>query len=997
MKQQTPAGATRRGASPHGRNRNYEKSLSAANGPEEDLPQLQEKLHEAAEYVFQQRFYIHRLDSTISLSEDAEHALPKSETCETTRTAIQQLFDLEDTLSRRADHYIRVANVTALRFLNEKRYTHALQMLLNVESMTRKGAGKDFPFFSGNDSLSSPLSNDSEASPGSPLGTQAGGSCGLKCVGGVRVVCVPYFTKRHERARERAVAIIENNIGLYHFKIAEYDLAARRMGRALELEESLNVETIGVTYFNLAQIQYELGLVDEALSLISIAEEIIEKRVCQHDMQRSRLNRLSQFSSVEPGGANAAAGDRTINTYIKWREEVCLLARVLDIHGAWLSGKNAFKAAVNRFQQCERWLSSVVKLSKGENVWLSEVRQRIQQCKRLHKRSGYDPRVQAAMGSKKHPSSVPPQSVIVTTTLPRRVEVAMAGNPEPLIEEEQHPRPKRGLGPSGPSGWGPAGSTPIDPRRGGNSLSRIPNNWQSYSSPLAPAAQPQWNNSTYVFHPKEEDDTPTAAPFIVRDFSAYTDPAAKGNRGARSRQSAGSTPMNGRDMPRKLFSSHRAGLAEPWNRRTSRVGNGQGAVEQRLSNGVAQGAKSLYGVCSEPRRPFGCGEFVPSVTWCVRILQAFSRAKVSEFVRYWKGCPCKPNFSHLLGCTGPPVVSCGGNLPIDCPHRCVPGVGETAFATGGLKIRDESKNGNGTLQRHPYDVLLAFVSARRSTRYVHETLLHQKYESISREVKPQHSDPFSCCRCVCYKPSSGDPQGYPEHRYPGGSNCFSVFGSGRRCSGTVAQPCCAACPCAANVIGVSERMWMQHPNLHSQCGNCAHYNSPSVSANKGVNHPVMTVTYVSGPERHTSFNGEGNDNLADRTGGEGGLCCPSLSSKPVGTCVNSAVENTELPTPPEDELLAPSPKWSRGALASLTRSMRAEGDSRSSSSFRAMKLLTAFDCKSRKFPTHATASLMRHRALREEAALIVQAAWREWKERRREEAVRKLANRKIDG
>ncbi|RHW67407.1 hypothetical protein DPX39_110132200 [Trypanosoma brucei equiperdum] len=167
MKQQTPAGATRRGASPHGRNRNYEKSLSAANGPEEDLPQLQEKLHEAAEYVFQQRFYIHRLDSTISLSEDAEHALPKSETCETTRTAIQQLFDLEDTLSRRADHYIRVANVTALRFLNEKRYTHALQMLLNVESMTRKGAGKDFPFFSGNDSLSSPLSNDSEASPGS--------------------------------------------------------------------------------------------------------------------------------------------------------------------------------------------------------------------------------------------------------------------------------------------------------------------------------------------------------------------------------------------------------------------------------------------------------------------------------------------------------------------------------------------------------------------------------------------------------------------------------------------------------------------------------------------------------------------------------------------------------------------------------------------------------------------------------------------------------------
>lgn len=703
---------------------------------EDELERLHRELETAAEFVFQQKLAIYRLNSGAPLPEGADQSLQVVGSGAEYKAAFNHLTALEDNLSENANRCIRTSNVTALHLLNEGQYSCALHILLQVETIVQKDAGRWYAFSSPDMECVAQDTNGYVPSIKDPR------------VGGERYeeeIFVPFFTRRHETMRELALAVIENNIGLYHFKIAEYKFAAQRISRALQLEETHDVKTIGVTYFNLAQTQYELGSIEEAFSAIALAEDAIEKRIHESQSQRNYFFRISEHRGDVSPTTMTDLEKRSFAVYISWREAVCMLSRVLEVHGGWLQSTGAYRAAMHCYQKSDRWLLSVKELSAEETSQRQELRLRIHECRRCQRHSCCASKFAvASTGVSSDNSSAPPRSVIVTTALPRRIVLTTRASPavagtkksdrEVLRTAELQRKPRYKDANEMSSVVGP-GNCP------GESPLLV------YTSPFAaprpdqrrPARRcPPWDPTTTVVR----GDT-------TRGRTPTPNFASRGNSEARapSRRALGTGArfLRRRAEERKssecsvsLTDTERKSLGPTQSREPTSAKRHALLIEAQVpargascstENGETVSSLSSGKVC------------ILSLAQCIQTLQAFARAKVSQVEAV-----CRRHFSEL----GLVSATSYGSYTFFSPSVSLSSVEESldgAQIPSGLQDSNcPLQNGKASVERTLFcstaplrlrGVLLAFLMAYRSARLVYRRRIDQQYIKVMRETQLQ--------------------------------------------------------------------------------------------------------------------------------------------------------------------------------------------------------------------------------------------------------------------
>ncbi|KAG8342701.1 hypothetical protein TRVL_06471 [Trypanosoma vivax] len=961
-----------------------------------DLAQFQRALDEAAEAVVQQRIRVSNLYSHAGMHEEARNVLEEGDTAgEESCTTLKQLHDAENALSQRAVQCVRAVNVTALGLLNKGEYTRALQLLLDAEKMVQSGSGKRLPLPGASstpaDDSQMPREKEDEVGRSLPESPEPMNAVEGNSPRNAQEAYVPFFTKRHEQSRKYAVAVVENNIGLYHFKIGEYELAWRRMSRALKLEELLDVETIGVTYFNVAQVQYELGRLKSALFSISVAEETIEKRICDYQVQRTRAARVYRHNIASPD-ASARLEKKLIDIHVKWREEVCLLARVLDMHGQWLQRNNSFKAAMYRYEQSDRWLSSIEKLSDEEVMWQKKLRYRMQRCRRSNRHNACNSAARSSSPNGGESASIAsPQSVIVTTTLPRRVELVIASDPVQLIKQEQEFGPQHGCEKEGRNCTAEGACERQRQASEGSSKSRCADLLHSspyakklkISTPHTTATRPlavhqpfEWDAGTSVTHSKKVKSSPT------RGNSALFVPATPA-----SKQSNASTVFSPFSESKDV-NPHRRRLSSTKQR------TGPSAGSTRLRPGcVSQGQLRAdpHGLVRVKQKrsaksfqSTGSMICAPSITWCVRTLQAFFRSRLAGLLRQQREGSYIVRVVPFTECSGGICVSYGGHTSVACmpDHRggCCANIART-YEGNCVCARAKNPSLTRSNPRNACDVLLAFFSASRSSRLVLEKLLQLKYDKVIRGT---------CTQCVGalspQKLSSADSKA-DVRRTLGMSRSSQMTPEGYYCSRAHAgdspisndfTPCGltawnSPCVCAARSTLISNETTASKRRGHCCAHQCEIVQRESVTTplvSRGIcmdESTGMTVEYVSGPVIHTHFT-EASDSVDAK-------CCDDVVENSVllSQRVYCSTDPHAVPVvvPQRGDV------WQRDSLGQGQPNRHARRESGK----------TPCKTKPSSFTLRATVELMRHHALREEAAAVIQTAWREWRAHRQTDSV----------
>jgi tetratricopeptide (TPR) repeat protein len=412
--------------------------------------------------------------SNCSSSRASNNIYEDRDTDEFRDTLVRQLEAVEDETMSCTLRYVELINRHALQWMNEKHFSAALQLLMRADGLLRKDAGRVFRYlpapvelqaalFSSTTYDAAAASRARSADASAPTLDGETGTDGVSYHKGnedVRSINVPFFPPSQELARLKAAAAVEHNLGIYHFKIGEYAIAASRLARAALLEEELHAPGIGITYFNMAQAQHELQDLPEALRYVTLAEEAVERQVFVSKDAATQLRRhLAQrraftvadllddplatvetdveallsnvsasstdaspreepvtrtcVSSGEPAemyrralpgvstrgllvnvNANAtsetqrnAARDRELlQLWMQWREGVCFMSYVKQTHAEWLNEMGQHKASYQQYQQAHRWLVSVPRLSPEEQQRAQKLKEHMAKEKRKWRR-----------------------------------------------------------------------------------------------------------------------------------------------------------------------------------------------------------------------------------------------------------------------------------------------------------------------------------------------------------------------------------------------------------------------------------------------------------------------------------------------------------------------------------------------------------------------------------------------------------------------------------
>ncbi|KAG5470232.1 hypothetical protein LSCM4_02926 [Leishmania orientalis] len=391
--------------------------------------ELTRELDEQLELVFTRMRRVMILDAhaaagQASITEDYRDAL------------VGQLEQSEDATAHTTLRFVELSNRHALEWINQGQYSAALELLQRADGLLRKNAGRlfrylpdpvelDAPSFRGvagghfdprysHDTApllqpaaaSAPTRSSDLKGPATLKASDSGLSANHISSGNtVRCMSVPFFSPSQEPQRLKAVAAVEHNFGVYHFKLGEYTLATARFARSAALEEELQAPGIGITYFNMAQAQHGLRQLTEALRYTVLAEEAVERQVFfmkdkATQMQRrlaegdplvavslpegaDAVRRSGVYGSEGDGAAvNAPAGGHccgdaaattrggeeraVMRTWLQWRESVCFLSYVKQTHADWLDEMGLYKAAYHCYQEAHRWLLAVPRLALEE-------------------------------------------------------------------------------------------------------------------------------------------------------------------------------------------------------------------------------------------------------------------------------------------------------------------------------------------------------------------------------------------------------------------------------------------------------------------------------------------------------------------------------------------------------------------------------------------------------------------------------------------------------
>ncbi|KAG5471066.1 hypothetical protein CUR178_02373 [Leishmania enriettii] len=391
--------------------------------------ELTRELDEQLELVFTRMRRVMILDARAaagqaSITEDYRDAL------------VGQLEQSEDATAHTTLRFVELSNRHALEWINQGQYSAALELLQRADGLLRKDAGRlfrylpdpvelDAPSFRGVAGRhfdpryshgTAPMSQPAAASaptrssdlegPAAIKASDSGrGANHISSGNTVRCMSVPFFSPSQEPQRLKAVAAVEHNFGVYHFKLGEYTLATARFARSAALEEELQAPGIGITYFNMAQAQHGLRQLTEALRYAVLAEEAVERQVFFMKDKATRMQRRLAEGDTSlavnlPEGAdavrrsgvyggegdgataNAPAGDHccsdaaattrggeekaVVRTWLQWRESVCFLSYVKQTHADWLDEIGLYKAAYHCYQEAHRWLLAVPRLASEE-------------------------------------------------------------------------------------------------------------------------------------------------------------------------------------------------------------------------------------------------------------------------------------------------------------------------------------------------------------------------------------------------------------------------------------------------------------------------------------------------------------------------------------------------------------------------------------------------------------------------------------------------------
>ncbi|KEG13547.1 hypothetical protein DQ04_00941110 [Trypanosoma grayi] len=972
---------------------------------EEGLQRLQQALATATEFVFQQRLAIERQSREQPLADRVVGTAQVHEGSDDAGAAQRQLADLEDNLAQQANQYIRAANVTALSFLNEKQYTRALQLLLGVEEMVQRGGGKWFPFFVTTESVVQDTKGFAQS-----LERPRSGEDGC-----VKEIFVPYFIKRHERMQQLALAVVENNIGLYHFKIGEYELAARRMSRALQLEESLGVETIGVTYFNMAQTQYELGCVEEAFSAIALAEEAIEKRIYNFCVQKRHLRRMAEHGDEPLPAYIPGLEKRILGGHLGWREEVCLLSRVLEKHGSWLQNNSAYKAAMNRYEQSERWFSSVKPHSIDEKSWLQELQKSMQVCRRAQRHTCCAPRVPLTPA----PASAPPKSTIVTTALPRRFEVVVDATQQVV---EQHQQERRT----------PSRYRDVNGFSSATCYRKHDDILKPYTSDSAARSRrrrsesrrPQWDDRTTVIRSDERRSrsiTTATGSAVFTNSEAATSPCVT---------SAANTPLSRRVQQKPVLSatslSHSnvgCAMSKPGVACSPTAVQRQGTPHHRpvadLRGRVKRAVRKNVGTASSTP---GGGMRILSFMQCIHTLQAFAQARLSALEsehRVWE-----------LGRLGsaPPSISSSQlsssmrNGWLHHANHTMRFLPSSSRSLGSSRVSVEAVPCNGSASRHPNEVLLGFLAAHRSVSLVHRIRLEKRFAMLMEGVQKQSQDPTETLQTIV----SAKPQAQawaninPLHL----NDSYTLSGAKKKGShdrndrapheSYAVKKNASLLETTSDDAGLSEGQYQRRYNSllrMNALGAVENVFPGSTNATKGNvgRKAVPAITYVTGPEFHSL--------LTPTPCMTGHPLDHNVATDKAAAVASSArlellwanTSGTRQPTTYSHNEVGGSGGSARvlfqgnkpdvegtyrnGFKVSNRSEVCDVVDGDSSPHRNALQGTLPFASDSSDFIPHITRELIQQRILREEAAIIIQLAWRRWRTRRQSVAVCKLRYR----
>ncbi|ESL08111.1 hypothetical protein TRSC58_04192 [Trypanosoma rangeli SC58] len=1037
------------GFAEHNLSRDPEKMLASppdAVGNREreaEVEQLHQLVGGAAGLVFKQRLAIHRMNRGSLPSGKKHRSLYTSvSTGDACNVALQRLADLEDHLSQEASRCIRFSNVTALHLLNERQYSRALQILLREEAMTQREAGKWFPFFSTTESIEMDVRNFVQS-----VEDHRGGDEGC-----VQEIFVPFFTKRHEKMRQLAFAVVNNNIGLYHFKLAEYELAVRRMSHALHLEEALGVETIGVTYFNLAQAQYECGNVEEAFTAISLAEEAIERRIYESETQMNNLHRIAkQGGGGDGGSAGIVPGleRRRLDVHLGWRESVCLLSRVLEAHGRWLQSSAAYKAAIHRFEQSDRWLSSVKRLSAEESKWRQELRQRIQECKRAQRHSCCYPK-SASFYSSPLPGgpSAHPRSIIVTTTLPRNIEITTCATPFDNfarlnekedgeenrvagVDQRQLPRQRR----QQLKQHQRHGQKKQEERRA------KPGHKDVYDfsdvSPTTAAAEPPhcrnmprrpaWDSDTHVVY-RDAIRLRTATPTV----SSATHTNLETRTSSRLTSAAGTPfsrgPKNGRETPGRPTLSSEMELTPSDVQRRQRLTQAEACTPlhrpQFGHHAVARRAWDLNNndELSPPTTFMSERKVcVPSLGRCIHVLQAFARARLSLLEKEWRRLPCgtgfvsSQNHSYCLNSSLSSFSSCSDAMLNADGALCVAKAGDCFLKNGGSSVKAAPVR--STRPPSAAAILLAFLSARRSASLACQRRIERQYARVMERVLQQYtacaaSSLPTTARMQMLRDSARNrtwaevqPQITNEsyaalspHR---GESSRNRNGEARLGSGESMASTEDNTNRAHLAEGRSCRRYSSLLRMLPHGGETPNTSPDAVMvASNHLNGDAASVnTHSTGPHVYSSSSATPpvSEDLALRNGGVEVFSTSSRCSRRRSDLSSTLLSETNPQRANCHLHIISQPRDENAGIVGcghidvpMADVFSNDVQNRLPPRHPVARRLPFLSWESANGAAYTTAGILRQRLLRMEAATIIQVAWRNWRERRRVDAVQKL-------
>ncbi|KPI86209.1 hypothetical protein ABL78_4722 [Leptomonas seymouri] len=411
-----------------------------------------------------------------SLGDHAEEREQYAENVSEFRDAlVQQLEVGEDETVSCTLSYVELINRHALQWMNERQLSAALQLLGRAGGLLRKDAGRVFRYLPDPVELKAAIFSSTEKASASYLGAggpslptsnlekptsgvhsrersgSSGGRASNNSSEQFRSINVPFFSPSQEPARLRAVAVVEHNLGIYHFKIGEYALAASCFYRAAQLEEELHTPGIGITYFSMAQAHHELRDLPKALQYVTLAEEQAERDVFaakdaatqmrRHLAQRRNLkvDGLSEdtlssmgmeaaafFSNSSsslavspqrnralarsedgrhnmemrmrglPGSIHTSATSELqsesacerelLRMWMQWREGICFMSCVKQVHAEWLDELGQYKASYLQYQQAHGWLVSVPRLALNEQRRAQKLKEHMAKAKRKWRR-----------------------------------------------------------------------------------------------------------------------------------------------------------------------------------------------------------------------------------------------------------------------------------------------------------------------------------------------------------------------------------------------------------------------------------------------------------------------------------------------------------------------------------------------------------------------------------------------------------------------------------